>query len=210
MKIGIMGGTFDPIHNGHLMLARCALTQFHLDKIWFLPNGKPPHKRSQEADRRLSDRLHMVELAIAGEPDFELCTYEAERKEVSYSYSTMETFKRRWPEHEFYFIVGADSVLTLEQWKHPERLAKTCTFLAACRDDIDFVKMSKEVGRLERRYGAKILFLKTPAVPVSSSEIRRKLASGYKKAGLLPEDVWNYINEKHLYEGDETNGSDDL
>lgn len=202
MKIGIMGGTFDPIHNGHLALARCALTQFHLDKVWFLPNGRPPHKLGQDADMRLAHRLKMIELAISGEPDFELCTYEAKRKDVSYSYDTMETFRKYWPEHTFYFIVGADSVLTLEQWKHPERLAKTCTFLAACRDDVDNEKMDLEIKRLERLYQTKILMLKMPVFPVSSSEIRQELASGSLEHGRLPECVWNYIKEKHLYEGD--------
>lgn len=202
MKIGIMGGTFDPIHNGHLALARCALTQFHLDKIWFLPNGKPPHKLGQDADIRLTHRLKMIELAISGEPDFELCTYEAKRKDVSYSYDTMETFQKYWPEHTFYFIVGADSVLTLEQWKHPERLAKTCTFLAACRDDVNSEKMNIEIKRLEKLYQTKILILRMPVFPVSSSEIRQELAAGNLEHGLLPECVWNYIKKEHLYEGD--------
>ena len=201
MKIGIMGGTFDPIHNGHLALARCALTQFHLDKIWFLPNGKPPHKLGQDADIRLTHRLKMIELAISGEPDFELCTYEAKRKDVSYSYDTMETFQKYWPEHTFYFIVGADSVLTLEQWKHPERLAKTCTFLAACRDDVNSEKMNIEIKRLEKLYQTKILMLRMPVFPVSSSEIRQELAAGNLEHGLLPECVWNYIKKEHLYEG---------
>lgn len=151
---------------------------------------------------RLAHRLKMIELAISGEPDFELCTYEAKRKDVSYSYDTMETFRKYWPEHTFYFIVGADSVLTLEQWKHPERLAKTCTFLAACRDDVDNEKMDLEIKRLERLYQTKILMLKMPVFPVSSSEIRQELASGSLEHGRLPECVWNYIKEKHLYEGD--------
>lgn len=202
MKIGIMGGTFDPIHNGHLMLARYALTQFQLDKIWFLPNGNPPHKKNQHSEERLKQRLHMVELAIAGEEAFELCTYEADRTETSYSYETMEEFKRRFPEHEFYFIVGADSVVTLDTWRHPERLAKTCIFLAACRDDIDLVKMHAEMQHLSDMYGAKIFFLRTPSVPVSSSAIRTQIASGCLEEGLVPEVVVDYIREKHLYEGD--------
>ena len=114
----------------------------------------------------------------------------------------METFRKYWPEHTFYFIVGADSVLTLEQWKHPERLAKTCTFLAACRDVVDNEKMDLEIKRLERLYQTKILMLKMPVFPVSSREIRQELASGSLEHGRLPECVWNYIKEKHLYEGD--------
>lgn len=197
-----MGGTFDPIHNGHLMLAHYALAQFELDKIWFLPNGNPPHKKNQHTEERLKQRLHMIDLAIAGEDAFELCTYEADRAATSYSYETMEEFKKRFPEHQFYFIVGADSVATLETWRHPERLAKTCSFLAACRDDIDLVKMHSHMQHLSDMYGAKIYFLKTPNISVSSSVIRNRIASGSLEKGLVPESVVTYIKEKHLYEGD--------
>lgn len=108
MKIGIMGGTFDPIHNGHLTLGACAYENFHLDEIWFLPNGNPPHK-SREID--VEDRLEMVKLAIAADDRFRLSTYEAEKQAHSYSYQTLEEFRTLYPEHDFFHYWGRFSVL---------------------------------------------------------------------------------------------------
>lgn len=94
MRIGIMGGTFDPIHNGHLMLGEYAYQQFHLDEVWYMPNGNPPHKSNPEIRKDLQDRAEMTRLAIEEIPYFRLCTYEMDRKETSYSYQTMEYLKR--------------------------------------------------------------------------------------------------------------------
>ena len=110
MRIGIMGGTFDPIHNGHLMLGEYAYQQFHLDEVWYMPNGNPPHKSNPEIRKDLQDRAEMTRLAIEEIPYFRLCTYEMDRKETSYSYQTMEYFKETYPQDEFYFIIGADSL----------------------------------------------------------------------------------------------------
>ena len=117
MRIGIMGGTFDPIHNGHLMLGEYAYQQFHLDEVWYMPNGNPPHKSNPEIRKDLQDRAEMTRLAIEEIPYFRLCTYEMDRKETSYSYQTMEYFKETYPQDEFYFIIGADSLFNLESFK---------------------------------------------------------------------------------------------
>ena len=109
MKIGIMGGTFDPIHNGHLMLGQAAYEAFGLDRVWYMPNGNPPHKETSINGTAIKDRAEMVRLAIAPHRNFRLEMYEANRRDVSYSYSTMEYFKGIYPEDEFYFIIGADS-----------------------------------------------------------------------------------------------------
>ena len=130
MKIGIMGGTFDPIHNGHLMLGHASYETFSLDQIWFMPNGNPPHKKSETIKSTAEDRMKMTSLAIAPFPEFVLQPYEALREEVSCSYQTMEYFKEMYPEDEFYFIIGADSLMAIETWVHPERIFPTCTILA--------------------------------------------------------------------------------
>lgn len=201
MKIGIMGGTFDPVHNGHLTLAQAALDQFDLDEIWFLPNGNPPHKQEVTDEVHLGHRVRMVEAAIRPYSAFRLCMYEAERKAVSYSYATMEHFRMVYPEHRFYFIVGADSLLALHTWKHPERLVKTCVLLASCRDDVDNSRLESAIRQMNRDYHSDIRLLKAPKVPVSSREIRKLIASGScKQADIyLPGQVAAYIKEHCLY-----------
>ena len=143
MKIGIMGGTFDPIHNGHLMLGEAALKQFYLDEVWFMPNGNPPHKESSSIGEPVEARCEMTELAIEGEPRFRLELYEARQKKVSYSYETLEHFQHIRREDEFYFIIGADSLFMIESWVHPERIFPTCTLLAACRDEVSAPEQMK-------------------------------------------------------------------
>ena len=119
MKIGIMGGTFDPIHNGHLHLAQTALTQFDLDQIWFMPNGMPPHKKQSSIESDIHERIAMTQIAIKANKQFYLQEYEANREKISYSYKTMEHFRKMYPCDEFYFIIGADSLFSIETWKHP-------------------------------------------------------------------------------------------
>ena len=109
MKIGMMGGTFDPIHNGHLHLAQTALTQFDLDQIWFMPNGMPPHKKQSSIESDIHERIAMTQIAIKANKQFYLQEYEAEAEKVSYFYKTMEHFRKMYPDDEFYFIIGADS-----------------------------------------------------------------------------------------------------
>ena len=155
MKIGIMGGTFDPIHNGHLMLGHAAYETFSLDQIWFMPNGNPPHKKSETIKSTAEGRMKMTSLAIAPFPEFVLQPYEALREEVSCSYQTMEYFKEMYPEDEFYFIIGADSLMAIETWVHPERIFPTCTILATYRDEIKTKEeMDQQIHHLSEKYGA--------------------------------------------------------
>ena len=114
MKVGIMGGTFDPIHNAHIMLAEYAFREYQLDEVWFMPNGNPPHKQNQKGRTDVGVRAEMVRLAIAGKNSFRLEEYEVHRKEISYSYETMEHFREIYPGHHFYFIIGADSLFSIE------------------------------------------------------------------------------------------------
>lgn len=203
MKIGIMGGTFDPIHNGHLMLGRAALEAFGLDRVWFMPNGNPPHKDISSIETDVKDRVEMVRLAISSCREFRLESYEAKRKEVSYSYSTMEYFKGIYPEDDFYFIIGADSLFMIDQWVHPERIFPTCTVLAAYRDEINTRQaMEEKIRELNNTYGARIRLLVTPLVRVSSHELRKDVREGRSIACHVPEAVNAYILEHHLYVGE--------
>ena len=201
-KIGIMGGTFDPVHNGHLMLADTAYRQFDLDQVWFLPNGNPPHKKEENIGTDARHRSRMVALAIQGRDYCRLEEYEVRRREVSCSYQTLEHFRKQYPEDEFYFIIGADSLFAIETWVHPERIFPACVILAACRDDHDSLEeMKVQIEHLKKVYPkARIQLLRSPLIPVSSSEIRRKIRAGLSIAEEVPEEVEAYIKEEELYE----------
>ena len=208
MRIGIMGGTFDPIHNGHLMLGEYAYQQFHLDEVWYMPNGNPPHKSNPEIRKDLQDRAEMTRLAIEEIPYFRLCTYEMDRKETSYSYQTMEYFKETYPQDEFYFIIGADSLFNLETWKCPERLLKTAVILAAYRDDAGAPKeMRRQITYLKEKYACDIRLLRTPVMPVSSSEIRQMIRGGETEDLPIPKKVAVYIDLNRLYQVSEHDGN---
>lgn len=201
MKIGILGGTFDPIHNGHLMLGEYAYNLFGLDNIWFMPNGNPPHKENSSIAVQTKGRVEMVTRAISDKPYFKLQSYEIDRAKVSYSYQTMEYFQSIYPEHEFYFIIGADSLFSIEEWKHPERLFKTCIILAAYRNKTTTAEMLNQIHYLTDKYKADIRLLNIPDIDISSSDIRRCIQSGKDIRGLLPEKVRLYIQSENLYKG---------
>lgn len=199
MKIGIMGGTFDPIHNGHLMLGEYAYKQFELDEIWFMPNGNPPHKASESIESQTKNRVEMVKRAIKGVEYFYLQRYEVDNTEVNYSYKTVAHFNEIYPDYEFYFIIGADSLFNMEKWIHPEILLKSCKMLAAYRDEKSTDEMLAQIRYLNEKYGADIYLLNTPNVNISSSDIRKMIKEGISIQGLVPESVLQFIEEKQLF-----------
>lgn len=201
MKIGIMGGTFDPVHNAHLMLAEYAYREYQLDEVWFMPNGNPPHKQNQEGRTDAELRAEMVRLAIAGKKAFRLEEYEIRRREISYSYETMEHFQEIYPEHHFYFIIGADSLFAIESWVHPERLLKTCTILAACRAEVNrYDIMEEKIQELNQKYASDIRLLVTPVVGTASQTLRQMCRNGQSIAAEVPKEVEEYIFSHHLYQ----------
>lgn len=200
MKIGILGGTFNPIHNGHLQIAKAAYEKFQLDVVWFLPNGRPPHKDEKNITVSSSQRMDMVKIAIKDYPYFKVESYEAEKETVSYSYKTMEYFLNMYPEHDFFFIIGADSLFTIEKWVKPERLLVTCSILAAYRDDYDTTdEMLRQINYLNEKYHSDIRLLKAPLIPISSSMIRDMCANGESIHGIVPDELEQYILKEGLY-----------
>ena len=203
MKIGILGGTFDPIHNAHLALGRYAKKEFDLDQIWIMPNGNPPHKSDSSIESKTAHRVEMVRLAIANEKDFYLQLYEVERTETNYSYLTMQYFNKTYPEHEFYFIIGADSLFALESWKHPEQLLESCIILAAYRNGKDAADMKKQIQYLNHKFNADIRLLHMPDIDISSTEIRDDLKKHQSIQALVPKAVFDYIVKNQLFKDDE-------
>lgn len=197
-KVGIMGGTFDPIHYGHLILAQNALDIFSLDEILFVPSGTPWLKESTKVLSK-NKRVSMTGMAIEDNPDFALSTIEIDREGNSYSYETVEELKRMQPKTDFYFIMGADSLLEIERWKHPDRLMAECTLLVAVRDDCDREGLEKQIIYLTDKYQADIRILPANRIDISSTKIRRMIREGKSVRYMLPDQVIRFIQKNHLY-----------
>ncbi len=195
---GIMGGTFNPIHNGHLRLAEAAYRQLSLDEVLFMPSGKPYMKSELEvADAAV--RAEMTRLAIRDIPYFRFSPMEIEQTGNTYTYQTLERLRAEHPDTAYYFIVGADTLFQMPQWVAPERIFANCTVAAAVRDDKTAADMEEQILSLKRQYDASVVLLRTPPVDLSSSTVRRRIAGGLSVAQDVPESVRLYIEERGLY-----------
>ena len=199
-KVGIMGGTFDPIHIGHLILGEAAYEQFELDEIWFLPAGKPPHKRNRSGRASDVQRVEMVHRAIASNPHFVLCTKEMEDQGYTYSYRTLETMREENPETEFYFIIGADSLFYFDEWKNPERICAAAKILVATRDHAGEEKLLSCMKQNVEKFHGIFLKLDTPNLDISSHELREWIREGKSVKYYLPDSVISYIEEQKIYQ----------
>lgn len=197
-KVGIMGGTFNPIHYGHLLLGECAREQFGLDKVLYMPLKKPPHKDAREI---VSDihRVQMIQLAIENNPYFELSTLELERMGTTYTVDTVTYLTKQYPENEYYFIIGADSLFQFETWKDPDKVLSLVHVLAATRDGILFSKVEKQAEYLMKKYHGDIALIKFSTVDISSSVIRKKCKGNESIRYLVPLEVEKYIKDNKLY-----------
>ncbi len=218
-RIGIMGGTFNPIHNGHLAIAGRAREQFFLEKVLFMPSGVPYMKNLREV-LPVSARCEMTALAIADIPYFELSDMEAsdaERGKNTYTYETLEKLRRGDPSAKYYFILGADSLQDMEHWKNPELIFQNCTVLAAVRkaqapfggpvpdQEADtsrstYDRLARQAAYLREKFDASIEILALSDIAVSSTQIRGLIGKGASIHGLVPEAVEAYIRYNHLYE----------
>ncbi len=191
MKIGILGGTFNPVHYGHLLIAQNALDQFGLDKIWFMPAAIPPHKQNSDIlDAR--HRMQMILRAISDNPAFELNPRELLKGGISYTFETLTQLCEECPENEYYFIIGADSLIKFNTWKHPEIILKHATLLVAVRDHVAGEKLLEISKDIQSMYGG-------PEFDVSSQEIRTRIKNNHSVRYLLPDDVCDYILSENLY-----------
>jgi nicotinate-nucleotide adenylyltransferase len=186
MRIGIYGGTFDPVHHGHLILAHQALEEFKLDRLVFVPAAESPFKIHNHT-APATDRLAMLQLAIKGEDRFEVDPVEIERGGVSYSIDTVKMFRSRDPEAELFFLVGEDNAYRLTEWHRFEELKKMVGFVVLSRSE-DF--QSPEYPVVQRR------------IEISSTEIRNRVANGESITYLVPESVKRYIEQHQLYHGE--------
>lgn len=198
-KIGILGGTFNPVHRGHVQMGLAALTQYELDKVWFMPNFIPPHKEMDHSNVTTADRIRMLELSLEEYPDMEVCLFEIERAETSYTYRTMQLLTEEYPDTDFYFIIGADSLFQFDHWVHPELIVQHCSLLVAPRVDEELEHFDAKIKELIEKYKASIYPLSMPLIVISSTEVREKLRAGKDVSDEIPLKAANYIKENALY-----------
>jgi len=195
-RIGLMGGTFDPIHLGHLVAAECAMEAASLDEIRFMPTYQPPHK-SGDQGATPDERRAMVELAIASQPKFRLEPIELDRGGVSYSVDTAAELATREPNSQFFWIIGGDMVQYLPQWHEIEKLAGIVSFIGLHRPGYPIRQ-----AELPPFLHAKLQFAEMPALDISSTDIRQRCREGRSIRYIVPEEVRRFIVGKGLYSHD--------
>lgn len=204
-KIGLLGGTFNPIHTGHLLLAETAKDHFDLDRVIFIPAGKNPFKKRNKGITR-KQRLEMVELAIASNPSFEVSTIELDRPGISYTIDTITEIQKNYPECELYFITGADIMFEITLWKGAETLLRSVKFITTFRPGYSHTKLDACIKTLQSDYHAQIFKLFNKEMDIASSDIRQRLKDGHSIRYLLPESVEDYIRKNRLYLSEDTEG----
>lgn len=197
-RIGIMGGTFNPIHNGHLTLAEYAYTECSLDEVVFIPSGKPAYKAGIWIASD-SDRLRMVQLAIEEKTYFSLSSMEMERLGNTYTVDTMKKLQQENTEDTYYFLIGADSLFDLKDWYRVEELLEITKFIVATRNHANIQDLHDTAAQLTNQYGTEFSFLSMPNIDISSSDIRAKLKEGKSVSEMLPRSVEDYIRRRELY-----------
>lgn len=192
----IFGGTFDPLHNGHLYIANEAFKLLELDKLIFVPSGNPPHK-TEKIITDASIRYELVKKTLENYRIFEVNSYEVERKEISYTYKTLQYFNKLEEDTDWFFVVGADCLQELHLWKNVNEILEICKFVVFSRPGYKEVYQRKIEA--EKKYGKEIILLSIDALNISSSMIREKVKNNENISDLVPESVDKAIKELKLY-----------
>lgn len=197
-KIGILGGSFDPVHKGHLAIGEAAYRDFDLDEVWFIPAGHSPNK--DETGMTAPElRARMTELAVAPYSYFKVSRMEIKAERTSYTYLTLTRLKELHPDTRFYFIMGADSLDYFEEWKHPEIISQMAVILVAVREQWDRQGIMDKIQKIEHMFKAEIYPLSCERFDAASREIRHALENGASRIPELPDSVMQFIRENHLY-----------
>ena len=197
-KIGIIGGTFNPIHNGHTLLALYCKEKLNLDKVIFIPTYTPPHKSDKDLESEVH-RLNMCNIAVQNYPDFSVSDIEIKRKGKSYTYETLTSLKENYPNDTLYFITGADMFLTLEKWKNPEIIFDKAVIAAVPRNLSDSEMLNSHYQNFLKPLGAKACILDEHVLSVSSTFIRENIDNYDLIKSLIDRNVYEYIVKNNLY-----------
>ncbi len=195
---GVMGGTFDPIHYGHLVAAEAARDQFQLNKVIFVPSGRPPHKEPSSISEP-RHRYLMTVLAVASNPFFVASRLEIDRPGLSYTVDTVKEFNSKFHPQKLYFITGADAILEIINWKNIFEILSQCYLIAATRPGYNLAHISSKLFCFPKELRERIFFFEVPALAISSTDIRRRVAERRTIKYLLPESVEQYIIKNKLY-----------
>ncbi|GLC32216.1 putative nicotinate-nucleotide adenylyltransferase [Clostridium omnivorum] len=198
MNKAIFGGTFDPIHNGHIHIAYNCLYALNMDEIIFMPSGNPPHK----TDKEITDagiRYELVKMATRSESRFKVSDFEINNKELSYTYKTLEHFKNLEPDTQWWFLTGADCLIELDMWKSVDRILEASNLIVFSRPGHDKKDIIEQKKRVENIYNKKITFLEVPLMDISSTYIKNEIREGKNISYMMPEGVYNSILQLKLY-----------
>ncbi len=199
-SIAIMGGTFDPIHNGHLVTAEAVRHRFKVDRVVFIPTGRPAHKTDKQVTHN-EHRYLMTVLATMRNENFDVSRVEIDRPGITYTIDTIEALKKICrPDVRLYFITGADAIHQIMSWKEPERLLTLCDFVAVTRPGYRKNQMFEEIGEIREKFARRIHYMEAPALAISSSDIRERARKGEPIKYLLPQEVEDYIHKFKLYQ----------
>lgn len=194
-----MGGTFDPIHYGHLITAETARNEFDLDVVVFTPTGNPPHKKGYKVTCA-EHRYIMTELAINNNPYFKISRLEIDRPGYTYTIDTLREFTHMYGEAtSLFFISGADAVLDILSWKNVDEVLNRCTFIAATRPGYSRIALEEKLKEIKQLYGKIVFPLEVPGMDISSTDIRERVKKGLSIKYLVPESVEMYIQKNGLY-----------
>ncbi len=198
MKLGIFGGTFDPVHYGHLILAETAREACRLDEVRFLPAYSPPHKRDQSISTG-KHRVEMLELATAGYPEFVVDQRELNRQGTSFTVETLAEITEQLPEAELHFLMGADSLIDLPNWKQPQRIAQLAKIVAVNRDSNSSEDLREAVNNLPDVIQGSVEIVEMPQIGISARDLRLRISEKRSIRFLTPRAVERYIQEHGLY-----------
>ncbi len=193
-----MGGTFNPIHNGHLFLAEHAYEQAGLEYVLFMPTMNPPHKAGITVESA-EHRINMVRLALKDNSHFKISDIELQRPGITYTSDTLKALKENEPDTEYYFIVGADSLMMMSYWMEPQTVFRLSTIVAGGREQSSQEQLEEQARLLENEYNGKIILLDMPIMELSSEKIRERVAKEKTIRYYVPDEVGIYIKENNLY-----------
>ncbi|MEJ2545250.1 MAG: nicotinate (nicotinamide) nucleotide adenylyltransferase [Calditrichaceae bacterium] len=185
-RIGLFGGTFDPVHLGHTIVAEWMQSKLNLDEVHFIPNYIHPFAKREDI-LNSAHRLKMLELAVAGYPDFKICRFEIDRNEISYSIDTIRYFQKQFPDHSIYYLIGADNINEFDYWKEADEIFNLAKVVVHNRksDDINIPDQFE--------------YIESPLIEISSSQIRKHIKKGLPYHSFLHPDVYEYIEQHKLY-----------
>lgn len=197
-RVGLLGGTFNPVHNGHLAMADIAYCEFMLGEVVFLPAGDPPHKKNKRI-APAQQRLDMIQLAIEGNPAFSVSTIELMRSGYTYTVDTLETLCKQNKNTSYYYIIGADTLFELCTWKTFDRVIELTNFICVLRPGFDEVRTKEYAALLNNKYGHRVYIARDKGPSISSTRVRAMAANGCLRDNLVPEKVATYIAQNRVY-----------